>query len=737
MKTQTVTDTSVEVASFEDLAPLPRFDLSFVLVATFTGLSLLFILAQILQLIEISQISPISDGLLALVSLTSVFAVWRILRNPLLDDETKKAWKIILFSFVFYSIGHNTWFYYSSILGIEPFPSLADAGFWMFYPLMFWGLLSFPTNKKETTDKVKFGLDVAIVMLGGALAVWYFIIQPTIDGIAEGEWLTKGLNLFYTVGDMVLMLGIATILMRRPLEIVKKPIYVLIVGLLLIWASDIGFAYFTLQNTYFSGHWIDNLFVYGMLVMASAAVYQNHLIYKNELLNEEVKADVSAPKFSWLPYLGVATGFAILLWETKPYWFDWLGVVVFVTLSMTSLVLFRQIIAVKENIRLVGEQAAHQEALRFRTLVENSSDLITIWDRRGNLIFRSPSVKKLLGYEVEEIAALSKSYLIHPDDLDEIDSLFSAVCEGKIDSYQKEIRMLHKDGKYRVLESITSRLPESGHNPGDILTNTRDITQRKNDEETLKLYTAKIEQSNRELQDFAYVASHDLQEPLRKVQAFGDRLDTKFAQDLGVEGQDYLKRMRDAAGRMQILINDLLSFSRISTKGTPFVQTDLEKICREVIVDLEISIEEKQAKVEVFDMLTIDADPLQMRQLFQNLIGNAIKFRRKDTPPNVKIYSIVDELAINAKGDANNVCKIIIEDNGIGFDEKYLDRIFTVFQRLHGRGEYEGSGVGLAVCRKIVERHSGQITAQSVPDEGTKFIITLPVKNKVGVITNE
>ncbi len=739
MKVQTITDTGFDALSSENSLTPQKINISFILVATFSILAVLFIVAQLFDLIEKNQISPISDGLLALVSLVSVIVVWKNLRNPLLDSKTKRAWKIILVSFVFYAIGHNIWFYYSSILGIEPFPSLADAGFWLFYPFMFWGLLSFPTNRKVGSDLLKFGIDVAIVMLGGGLAVCYFIIQPTIQGIAEGEWLTKGLNLFYTVGDMVLMLGISTIIMRRPLEIVKKPIYVLIAGLILIWASDIGFAYFTLQNTYFSGHWIDNLFIFGMLVMAFAAVYQDYIVSKNELGNESVKEEFSVPKFNWLPYLGIAVGFAIMLLETKPYWFDWLGVVVFVTLVMTSLVIFRQIIAVKENIRLVGEYAANQEELRFRTLVENSSDLITIWARDGSLIFRSPSVKKLLGYEVAEIALLSKVELIHPDDLDEINSLFSQVCNGEIESYVKEVRMLHKDGEYRVLESITSILPKSANGMGDILTNTRDITQRKRDEKTLQLYTTKIEQSNRELQDFAYVASHDLQEPLRKVQAFGDRLDKKFAGELGIEGQDYLKRMRDAAGRMQTLINDLLSFSRISTKSKPFVQTDLAKICREVVVDLEIRIEEKQAQVDVFEMLTIDADPLQMRQLFQNLIGNALKFQRKDIPPTVKIYTEVEELT-NRKNNnetEKNTCKIIVEDNGIGFDEKYLDRIFTVFQRLHGRGDYEGSGVGLAVCRKIVERHRGQITAQSVPDEGTKFIITLPILNKVGVNLDE
>lgn len=266
----------------------------------------------------------------------------------------------------------------------------------------------------------------------------------------------------------------------------------------------------------------------------------------------------------------------------------------------------------------------------------------------------------------------------------------------------------------------------------DLLTSVGDqialAIERKQAEDQLRLFNEKLQQSNRELQDFAYVASHDLQEPLRKIQAFGDRLDKKYSEALGEEGRDYVKRMRDAAGRMQTLIQDLLTFSRVTTKAQPFVSLNLEEITREVLSDLEVSIEQTGGAVYLESLPTIEADPLQMRQLMQNLVGNALKFRRREVPPVVKISA----LSANQFGPANNLhgnfCQITVEDNGIGFEEKYLDRIFTVFQRLHGRGEYEGSGVGLAVCRKIVERHNGTITARSSPNEGATFIITLPVK---------
>ncbi len=241
---------------------------------------------------------------------------------------------------------------------------------------------------------------------------------------------------------------------------------------------------------------------------------------------------------------------------------------------------------------------------------------------------------------------------------------------------------------------------------------------RKQAEGQLRLFNEKLQQSNRELQDFAYVASHDLQEPLRKVQAFADRLSTKYGDALEGSGLDYLERMRSAAERMQKLIQDLLTFSRVATKTQPFVSVNLDTVTREVLSDLEIAVEQSGATVELENLPLVDADPVQMRQLMQNLIGNALKFRRRDAAPVIQISAQKDD----------NFFQITVKDNGIGFDEKYLDRIFTVFQRLHGRAEYEGSGVGLAVCRKIAERHNGVITARSIAGEGAAFIVSLPLK---------
>lgn len=250
-----------------------------------------------------------------------------------------------------------------------------------------------------------------------------------------------------------------------------------------------------------------------------------------------------------------------------------------------------------------------------------------------------------------------------------------------------------------------------------------DITDRKAAEQALQALNQELTRSNRELQDFAFVASHDLQEPLRKIQAFGDLLLTQFGPQLGPEGEDFLQRMQKASQRMHTLINDLLAYSRVTTKAQPFALVDLNPIAAEVLEDLETRLRQTHGAVQLGALPTLQADPVQMRQLLQNLLANALKFHRPDVPPRIHIQ---------AQPAEHNCTRLTVTDNGIGFEEKYLDRIFTPFQRLHSHGQYEGTGMGLAVCRKIVERHGGHITAQSRPGHGTTFIVTLPLQQAPG-----
>jgi light-regulated signal transduction histidine kinase (bacteriophytochrome) len=235
------------------------------------------------------------------------------------------------------------------------------------------------------------------------------------------------------------------------------------------------------------------------------------------------------------------------------------------------------------------------------------------------------------------------------------------------------------------------------------------------------------ENSNQDLKDFAFIASHDLQEPLRKIHAFGERLEMKYKDLLDEEGIDYLHRMTKSSARLQGMIQDLLAYSRVTTQSKPFSQVDLNKVLSDVISDLEIAIQAKGAEINVSPLPVIEADPMQIRQLFQNLLSNAIKFHRPGVAPAISICSITPG---QSHYHTTPYARIAVTDNGIGFDEVYADKIFQPFQRLVGKSQYEGSGIGLAICKKIVDRHKGQIEVKSIPEEGTTFIITLPVRQK-------
>jgi len=378
-------------------------------------------------------------------------------------------------------------------------------------------------------------------------------------------------------------------------------------------------------------------------------------------------------------------------------------------------------------LRDITERKQVEEALRereefHRRLFENMRETLVIQEvvaddtgKPVDLMFLdiNPAAERVLGKMRSELVGRTRSEISGQPDREGVE------MASRVASTGQPFRMVrYSPGFGSWFESVTYSLGSR-----IVASLALDITERKQAEDRLHDTLIKLERNNRELQDFAYVASHDLQEPLRKIQAFGDRLVATSGDRLDEKGRDYLGRMHSAAGRMQTLINDLLAFSRITTKAQPFAPVNLNQVMRAVLSDLEVRIEQSGGRVEAAPLPVIEADATQMRQVFQNLISNALKFHKPNALPMVKVY------ADQVDAPANPLVSIVVEDNGIGFDEKYLDRIFSPFQRLHGRNEYEGTGIGLAVVRKIVERHGGSVTATSHEGAGAKFIVTLPIKH--------
>lgn len=265
----------------------------------------------------------------------------------------------------------------------------------------------------------------------------------------------------------------------------------------------------------------------------------------------------------------------------------------------------------------------------------------------------------------------------------------------------------------------------------EVLVTFTDYTAVKKLQLQMETYVNELKRSNASLEDFAYAASHDLQEPLRKIHFFADRLKGKYYNELGSDGASMLDRMEDATGRMKTLIEDLLAYSRVSAKRTSFEEVNTDLLVREVLGDLEASIQEKGATIHVGFLPTLKGDPLQLRQLFQNIIGNALKYNRPEVPPLITINSTTVKgrntgIEMLAREGTKLYHKIEIADNGLGFEQEHAERIFQIFQRLHGRSEYPGTGVGLAIVQKVVENHGGYIKAEGEPDKGATFRVWLP-----------
>jgi PAS domain S-box-containing protein len=330
--------------------------------------------------------------------------------------------------------------------------------------------------------------------------------------------------------------------------------------------------------------------------------------------------------------------------------------------------------------------------------------LITYWNRGAEVLY-GWSKAEALG---QISHALLQTRFPVPRETIEAILLKSGRWEG-------ELLQTTRDGRSVVVASAWTVEPDPQGRPIGFLEVNRDITQRKQAEEQLQRRTEELARSNTELQQFAYVASHDLQEPLRMVASYTQLLARRYRGKLDQDADEFIAFAVDGATRMQLLINDLLAYSRVGTRGRPFAPTDCNQVVDQVIADLGPAIHDAQATVTRTDLPTVVADRLQLSQVFQNLVGNALKYRGTAPP----------EVTVSAQRE-DGIWVFAVQDNGIGIDPPYFERIFVLFQRLHSRAQYPGTGIGLAICKKIVERHGGHIWVESQPGQGATFFFTIP-----------
>jgi PAS domain S-box-containing protein len=397
----------------------------------------------------------------------------------------------------------------------------------------------------------------------------------------------------------------------------------------------------------------------------------------------------------------------------------------------------------KANDELHYRNQALQETYAFnRHITDLAPNGIYVYDKaKGVNVFMNKHALELYGYNQKEMEELGHDFInkiIHPDELPALLEKVKKYDTAADDAVMElEYRVRKKDGQYRYMftrEAIFKR--DQNGTPVQFIGVTVDVTDIKMAERELKEKNLALQQSNEELASFNYIASHDLQEPLRKIQTFGNFLE-ETEQGLTDQGKSSLRRMQMAAARMRNLINDLLAFSRVSMIKEELAPVNLNDILKQAKSSLKTSLIEKAAQVNTCELPTVQGVSFQLQQLFENIIGNAVKYCEPGVAPVVTISTrdVPEEQAeaIGLLPGWNYQC-IALQDNGIGFEQQYAEKIFELFQRLHTKSEYPGTGLGLAICKKIVQNHGGHIQALSNPGEGAVFEIYLPVENVLEVV---
>ena len=344
----------------------------------------------------------------------------------------------------------------------------------------------------------------------------------------------------------------------------------------------------------------------------------------------------------------------------------------------------------------------------------------------------SKGIYEILGLEPFSVESSSDIFIeyILPEDRERVTSVVKAARDNR-QPYTLDFSMLDAKGIYKRIHAETSVKKNSLGESVEYTGVLKDITESYFYKRALEQKVVQLDKSNRNLQEFVYVASHDLQEPLRKISTFIERLRNRFTDSLGEEGNMYISRIMNSSRNMQTLLEDLLSFSRLSSTDRDFEEVSLQKCMETVLNDLEIKIEETGASI-VFDPLpSIQGHPTQIRQLFINLLSNGLKFRKNSVSPEIKVtcdtvdHSAYTELPMSK---STKYVRLVFSDNGIGFEQEFSEKIFMIFQRLNGKAEYTGSGIGLSICKRIAENHHGFIFASGNPDKGARFTVLLPEK---------
>jgi PAS domain S-box-containing protein len=670
----------------------------------------------------------VTDIAQPIVSLGMTILAFRASRQKLLNGKKRRAWMLIAIAFLMYFIGNIMWAYYELGGGVDLAVTPADLPYILYYPICLAGLLTFPM-KRDNRSKLTFALDASTVMLGASLVIWYVVLRP----VAQAEHtssLEAVVTLAYPVANIVLLFGVVAVLLRRPPRNVGRALRILTLAIFFDATADFGYAYQTLESSYFGGQWPDYFYMLGFVLMAFSA--QSQVRNAKIKQNESDVSDVDKSPFSWLPYAAVAVAYGLLLFVA--YKFErnhgmepivWLTIGAFL---ITALVVARQIVALRENSRLLAERAARESEARFVALVQHASDVITIVTPGGKLLYTSPSLEPVFGYKTSDLLGRPLLELIHADDKQRAMDAIAAICEGPGKTGSVELRVRHRDESWLDVEAVATNLLHEPNVTG-IVVNSRNITERKKAEEALRDSEEKFRQSQKmeAVGQLAGGVAHDFNNLLAVIVGYTDMLLRRLSPAGDERTIRQIEEIQKAGNRATTLTRQLLAFSRKQVLQPKIldlnaVVRDMDNMMRRLIGEHI----EMHTRLNA-DWSTVKADPGQIEQVLMNLVVNA-----RDAMPDGGSLTIetanVDLDAAFFKDprpvESGPYVMMAVSDTGQGMSAEIQSHIFEPFFTTKEKGK--GTGLGLSTVYGIIQQSGGSVSVYSEPGHGTTFKIYLP-----------